>query len=88
MNISTFAKIFFLFSRISFTDISKECKITVGAVRMRYKRLCRKGAINGEFPLINPHCLGYRHIVDLGSITETADKKEAMLKEGVCQNTG
>jgi len=63
-------------SRTSFTDIAKECKITVGAVRMRYKRLCREGTINGEVTLINPHCLGYRHIIDLGIITEVEDEKE------------
>ena len=63
-------------SRTSFTDISKECKITVGAVRMRYKRLCKEGTINGEVTLINPHCLGYRHIIDLGIITDVEDEKE------------
>ena len=63
-------------SRTSFTDIAKKCDITVGAVRMRYKRLWKVGIINGEVTLINPHCLGYRHIVDLGIITETENEKE------------
>jgi Lrp/AsnC family transcriptional regulator for asnA, asnC and gidA len=63
-------------SRTSFTDIAKKCNITVGAVRMRYKRLWKVGIINGEVTLINPHCLGYRHIVDLGIITETENEKE------------
>lgn len=63
-------------ARTSFTDIAKECKITVGAVRMRYKRLLREGVINGEVTLINPHCLGYRHIVDLGILTDATDEKE------------
>ncbi len=63
-------------SRTSFTDIAKKCGITVGAVRMRYKRLWKVGIINGEVTLINPHCLGYRHIVDLGIITETENEKE------------
>ncbi len=63
-------------SRTSFTDISKECKITVGAVRMRYKRLWKEGIINGEVTLVNPHCLGYRHIVDLAITTTAEDEKE------------
>ncbi len=63
-------------SRTSFTDISKECKITVGAVRMRYKRLLKEGTINGEVTLINPHCLGFRHIIDLGIIIDKENEKE------------
>ena len=63
-------------SRTSFTDIAKECKITVTAVTMRYKQLWKKEIINGEKMLINPHCLGYRHIVDLGIITSVENEKE------------
>jgi Lrp/AsnC family transcriptional regulator for asnA, asnC and gidA len=63
-------------SRTSFTNIAKECKITVGAVRMRYKHMWKEGVINGEVTLINPHCLGYRHIVDLGIVTNNDDEKE------------
>jgi Lrp/AsnC family transcriptional regulator for asnA, asnC and gidA len=63
-------------ARTSFTDIAKECKITVGAVRMRYKRLLKEGTINGEVTLINPHCLGYRHIIDLGIITDVENEPE------------
>ena len=63
-------------SRTSFTDIANECKITVGAVRMRYKRLQREGVINGEVMLVNPHCLGYRHIIDLCIITDNENEKE------------
>lgn len=43
---------------------------------MRYKRLCREGVINGEVMLVNPHCLGYRHIIDLGIITDTENENE------------
>ena len=43
---------------------------------MRYKRLWRDGVINGEKMLVNPHCLGYRHIVDLGITTKVEDEKE------------
>lgn len=63
-------------ARTSFTDIAKECHITVGAVRMRYKRLWREGVINGEVTLVNPHCLGYRHIVDLGILCDSENEKE------------
>ena len=63
-------------SRTSFTAIADECKITVTAVRMRYKRLWKEGVINGEKMLVNPHCLGYRHIVDLGIINAVEDDKE------------
>ena len=63
-------------SRTSFTAIAKECKITVTSVRMRYKRLWRDGVINGEEMLVNPHCLGYRHIIDLGIMTAVENEKE------------
>ncbi len=69
-------KTLLLESRTSFTDIADECKITVTAVRMRYKRLWRDGVINGEKMLINPHCLGYQHIADLGMITSVENEKE------------
>ncbi len=73
-------------ARTSFTDISKECNISVSAVRMRYKNLWKQGIINGEVTLINPHALGYRHIVDLGIITETKDEEEvARYLEGKMQ---
>lgn len=65
-------------ARTSFTDIATECKITVGAVRMRYKRLSREGVITGEVMLVNPHCLGYRHIIDLGIITDTENENEVI----------
>ena len=63
-------------SRTSFTAIAKECNLTVAAVRMRYKRLCKDGIITGEKMLINPYCLGYRHIVDLGLITDVEKERE------------
>ena len=69
-------KILLLESRTSFTAISKECKITVTAVRMRYKRLWKDGIINGEKMLVNPHALGYPHIADLGMITTVENEQE------------
>ena len=69
-------KILLCESRTSFTDIAKECKITVAAVRMRYKRLWRVGVINGEKMLVNPHCLGYHYVLDLGLISAIENEKE------------
>ncbi len=63
-------------SRTSFTDIADQCEITVAAVRMRYKHLWDDGIINGEKMLVNPHCLGFRHIVDLGIECAVGDEKE------------
>lgn len=63
-------------SRTSFTKIAQECKITVTAVRMRYKRLWKDGVINGEKMLINPHCLGYRHIIDLFIVNDVENDSE------------
>ncbi|MGD0646247.1 MAG: Lrp/AsnC family transcriptional regulator [Candidatus Bathyarchaeia archaeon] len=63
-------------SRTSFTDIAEECKITVTSVRMRYKRLWKDGVVNGEEMLVNPHCLGYRHIIDLGIMNAVENEKE------------
>jgi len=56
-------------SRTSFTDIAKDCKITVAAVRKRYQRLYDVGLINGAIMQINPHSLGYDIIADLGILT-------------------
>lgn len=63
-------------SRTSFTDLAASCKITVGAIRMRYKRLWKEGIINGEVTLVNPHCLGFRHIVDLEIATDSVYEKQ------------
>lgn len=63
-------------SRTSYTDIAKYCKISIGAVRMRYKRLWKEGIVNGEMMLVNPHSLGYRHIIDLGITAAVEDEQE------------
>jgi DNA-binding Lrp family transcriptional regulator len=65
-------------SRTSFTQIAKDCKITVGAVRMRYKHLWKEGIIKGEVMLVNPHSLGYPYISDLGITTAVENEKEVM----------
>ena len=63
-------------SRTSFTKMAKDCKISVGAVRMRYKRLWKTGIINGEIMQVNPHALGFEYVVDLGIITAVENEKE------------
>lgn len=69
-------RMLFAESRTSFTAIAKECHLTIAAVRMRYMRLRKEGIITGEKMLINPYCLGYRHIVDLGIVTDVDKEKE------------
>lgn len=85
-------EILFAESRTSFTAIAKECHLTVAAVRMRYLRLCKEGIITGQKMLVNPHSLGYRHIVDLGITSHTEKEKEtAKFLEGksyISQVTG
>jgi len=63
-------------SRTSFTDIANECNTTVTSIRMHYKRLWKYGVVNGEQMLVNPQCLGYHHIVDLGITTTVENEKE------------
>jgi Lrp/AsnC family transcriptional regulator for asnA, asnC and gidA len=65
-------------SRTSFTKIAKDCEITVGAVRMRYKRLWKEGVITGEVMQVNPRSLGYQYICDLGITTAVENEKEIM----------
>ncbi len=57
-------------SRTSFTELAKECNISVVAVRMRYKNLWKKGIINGEIMLVNPFSLGYKYICMIGITTD------------------
>ncbi len=65
-------------SRTSFTELSKICNITVGAVRMRYKKLWRIGVINGEIMQVNPQSLGYKCICDIGILTSVDDEKKVL----------
>lgn len=68
-------KILLTNSRTSFTDIAKECKITIGAVRMRYKNMIKAGIINGHIMQVNPHSLGYKCICDIGILTTIENEK-------------
>jgi Lrp/AsnC family transcriptional regulator for asnA, asnC and gidA len=63
-------------SRISFTEIAKECKISVGAARMRYNHLKRVGVINGEIMQVNPYSLGYKCVGNIGINTSAEKEKE------------
>jgi len=65
-------------SRTSFTEIAKNCKITVGAVRARYKRLWKTGIIKGEIMLVNPFSLGYEYISLIRIRTTKADEEKAI----------
>ncbi|MBN1358087.1 winged helix-turn-helix transcriptional regulator, partial [Candidatus Bathyarchaeota archaeon] len=69
-------KILFKESRTSFTEIARECKISVGAVRKRYKRLWKTGIINGEIMQVNPSSLGYKCIVNIGVTTARENENE------------
>jgi DNA-binding Lrp family transcriptional regulator len=71
-------KILFKESRTSFTEIAKECKISVGAVRKRYKRLWKTGIINGEIMQVNPSSLGYKCIANIGVTTARENENEVM----------
>jgi Lrp/AsnC family transcriptional regulator, regulator for asnA, asnC and gidA len=65
-------------SRTSFTEIAKDCKISVGAVRKRYKRLRKTGIINGEIMQVNPTSVGYKCIANIGVITAKEDESKVI----------
>lgn len=75
---SKILKILLMNSRTSFTDIAKECKITIGAVRMRYKNMIKAGLINGQIMQVNPHSLGYKCISDIGITTAIENEKTVL----------
>jgi DNA-binding Lrp family transcriptional regulator len=70
-------------SRTSFTEIAKECKISVSSARTRYSILKKEGIIKGEIIQINPHALGYKCICDIGITTAVGKEREVVesLKE-------
>jgi Lrp/AsnC family transcriptional regulator for asnA, asnC and gidA len=76
-------------SRTSFTEIAKECKISAGAVRMRYNHLKKAGIINGEIMQVNPYSLGYKCVGDIGINTSAEYEKEVkeFLKKTVTSTT-
>jgi Lrp/AsnC family transcriptional regulator for asnA, asnC and gidA len=52
-------------ARTTFTEIAKDCKISIGAVRARYKKLKKEGIINGAIMQVNPYSLGYKCVCDI-----------------------
>lgn len=75
---SKILKLLFKESRASFTEIAKDCEISAGAVRKRYKRLWKTGIINGEIMQVNPSSLGYKCIVNIGVTTARENENEVM----------
>ena len=65
-------------SRTSFTEIAKTCKISVGAVKMRYKHLWKAGIINGEIMQVNPYSLGYKCVGNIGINTSSENEEEVI----------
>ena len=52
-------------SRTTFTEIAKDCEISMNSVRKRYKRLWKAGIINGAITQVNPDSLGYTCITTI-----------------------
>jgi len=66
-------------ARTTLTELAKESKISVGAVRARLMQLQRLGIINGAIMQVNPHILGYRCICDL-AIKTTLDREVEVIE--------
>jgi Lrp/AsnC family transcriptional regulator for asnA, asnC and gidA len=65
-------------ARASFTEIAKDCKISVNSVRKRYKRLWKIGIINGAIMQVNPRSLGYKCIANIGITTDRDDESKVI----------
>ena len=65
-------------SRTSFTDIAKDCDISVGAIRVRFNSLKKRGIITGATIGVNPYALGYKCIANIGVTTARENEKEVM----------
>ncbi len=65
-------------SRTSFTEIAKDCKISINSVRKRYNRLWKTGIINGAIMQIDPAILGYKCIATIWVITSIEDESEVI----------
>jgi Lrp/AsnC family transcriptional regulator for asnA, asnC and gidA len=72
-------------ARTTFTDMAKECKITISAVRTRFTRLKKEGIINGAIMQVNPYSLGFKCVCDITLKTDPEKEKAkevmAFLKE-------
>jgi Lrp/AsnC family transcriptional regulator for asnA, asnC and gidA len=61
-------------SRTSFTEIAKDCKISINSVRKRYKRLRKAGIITGAITQVNPDSLGHTCIATIWIATAIEDE--------------
>jgi len=61
-------------SRTTFTEIAKECKISINSVRKRYKHLWKAGIINGAIMQVDPDSLGYTCIATIWTATVIEDE--------------
>ena len=65
-------------SRTSFTEMAKDCKVSVNAVKARYEMLKREGVIVGEIMQVNPRAIGFNSVADLSISTAVEDEKEIL----------
>ncbi|MDX1813561.1 MAG: Lrp/AsnC family transcriptional regulator [Candidatus Bathyarchaeia archaeon] len=65
-------------SRTSFTEIAKDCKISINSVRKRYTRLWKAGIINGAITQVDPASLGYTCIATIWIATAIEDEGRVM----------
>jgi Lrp/AsnC family transcriptional regulator for asnA, asnC and gidA len=78
-------------SRTSFTEIARECKISVSAARARYNHLKKVGIINGEIMQVNPYGLGYKCVGNIGINTSGENEEtviEALKKKHLRSSSG
>ncbi|MCW4006316.1 MAG: AsnC family transcriptional regulator [Candidatus Bathyarchaeota archaeon] len=65
-------------SRMSFTDLSKLCNVSVTAVIRRYERLKKTGVICAETMHLCPPSIGYDCVAEIGIITDLADRAKTL----------
>lgn len=73
-------------SRTSFTEIAKDCKISVAAVRARYNLLKKAGIIKGATIGVSLYSFGYKCLADIGIITALDNEekvRENLKRKGI-----
>ncbi len=81
-------KILLAESRTSFTEIAKNCGISVCAVRKRYNLLKETGIINGEIMQVNPYAFGYKCVCDIGITASIKNEREIIRKLNTSYSIG
>ncbi|MDG6222439.1 MAG: AsnC family transcriptional regulator [Candidatus Bathyarchaeota archaeon] len=66
-------------ARTTFTEIAKECKISITGVRSRFLKLKKIGIINGAIMQVNPYSLGYDCMCDI--TMKTAPENDEKVKQ-------